>query len=293
MGIRGRLITIVLFMSFVAVAAIGAASYKFSTSHAIAEAKDKGDIIFNYIMAQRDFFRNEQRALAMEIVEKDRFYPVLMSGFVVTRATWDRFKKNLPGYIFKQATIDPLFPANKADADELNIISEFRDDGTKKRLEGVINKNGEDYFYIATPIKIIKKGCLRCHGDPANAPKDQIEIYGTENGYNWKMNDTVATFIVYVSINKAMEEAQKTAAVLILIGAGTILLLIVSIWLFINGSVVKPIVNLSARTEEVSLGRNLQETIAHKSDDEIGHLASAINRLRISLVKVLKRIENK
>jgi HAMP domain-containing protein len=293
MGIRGRLITIVLFMSFIAVAAIGAASYLFSTSHAIAEAKDKGDIIFNYIMAQRDFFRQEQRALAMEIVEKDRFYPVLMSGFTVTRSTWDRFKKTLPGYMFKQATIDPLFPANKADADELNIISEFQADDAKKRLEGVITKKGEDYFYIATPIKVIKKGCLRCHGDPADAPKDQIELYGTETGYNWKMGDTVASFIVYVSIDKAMEEARKTTVVLILIGGGTILLLIVSIWLFINGSVVKPILDLSTRAEEVSLGRNLQETIGHKSDDEIGHLASAINRLRISLVKVLKRIEKK
>ena len=293
MGIRGRLIAIVLFLSLVAVAAIGAASYKFSTSHAIAEAKDKGDIIFNYIMAQRDFFREEQRSLAMEIVEKDRFYPALMSGFVVTRATWDRFKKTLPGYMFKQATIDPLFPDNKADGDETEIINEFRADDTKKRLEGVINKQGEDFFYIATPIKIIKKGCLRCHGNPADAPKDQIEIYGTENGYNWKMGDTVATFIVYVSISKAMEEAKKTAAVLILIGAGTILLLIVSIWFFINGSVVKPILTLSARTEEVSLGRNLQETIVHKANDEIGHLASAINRLRISLVKVLKKMDNR
>ena len=101
MGIKGRLIGIVVFLSVVAVAALGFVSYRYSTSHAIAEAKDKGDIIFNYIMAQRDFFRHEQRSIAMEIVEKDRFYPSLMSGFVVTRLTWDRFKKSLPGYIFK------------------------------------------------------------------------------------------------------------------------------------------------------------------------------------------------
>ena len=293
MGIKGRLITIVSLLSVAAVSIIGVASYKFSAMNAIAEGQEKGNIIFNYIMAQRDFFREEQRSLAMEIVEQDRFYPSLMSGFVVTRATWDRFKKNLPGYIFKQATVDPLFPANKADSDELNIISEFRNDNSKKKLEGLISKEGVDYYYIAKPIRIIKKGCLRCHGNPENAPKDQIEEYGTENGYNWKMGDTVATFIVYVSIDKALEKARKTSTVLVLIGAGTILLLIGFIWLFINRSVVNPILKLSTRTEDVSLGKNLQETIEHRKNDEIGHLASAINRLRISLVKVLKKMNNK
>ncbi len=293
MGIKGRLIAIVSILSVIAVAIIGIASYKFSTMHAIAEGQEKGNIIFNYIMAQRDFFREEQRSLAMEIVEQDRFYPSLMSGFVVTRATWDRFKKNLPGYIFKQATIDPLFPANKADSDELDIISKFHDDSSKKKMEGVISKKGNDYYYIAKPIRITKKGCLRCHGDPANAPKDQIEEYGTEHGYNWEMGDTVATFIVYVSIDKALEQARRTSAVLVLIGAGTILLLIICIWFFVNRSVVNPILDLSTRTEEVSLGKNLQETIEHRKNDEIGHLASAINRLRISLVKILKKMNDK
>ncbi len=292
-GIKGRLITVVLCLSFAAVASIGTASYKFSTSNAVDVAKEKGDIIFNYIMAQRDFFRLEQRSLAMEIVEHDRFYPTLMSGFVVTRSTWDRFKENLPGYMFKQATIDPLFPANKADEDELNIISEFKASESTKRLEGIINKKGEDFYYIATPIKITKKGCLRCHGNPAKAPKDQIEIYGTEHGYNWKMGDTVATFIVYVSLDKAVAKARKTSMILVSIAAGIILVLVIFIWVFINFVVVNPILKLSTRAEQVSLGRNLKETISHRTDDEIGHLASAINRLRISLLKILQRVEKK
>ena len=107
LGIKGRLITLVVILSLLAVGAIGAASYKFSTAHAIEEGQDKGNLIFNYIMAQRNYFREEQRSIALEIVEHDRFYPSLMSGFAVTRGTWDKVKKNLPGYIFKQATKDP------------------------------------------------------------------------------------------------------------------------------------------------------------------------------------------
>ncbi|MBU0481445.1 MAG: DUF3365 domain-containing protein [Proteobacteria bacterium] len=293
MGIKGKLIVRVLFLLVLAVLAIGGASYRFSTSHALEEAREKGDIIFNYIMAQRDFFREEQRSLAMEIVEHDRFYPTLMSGFVVTRATWDRFKKSLPGYSFKQATVDPLFPANKADADELDIISQFRNDGSKKRLEGTMQKGGEEYFYIATPIKVTAKGCLKCHGNPADAPKDQVDAYGSVNGYNWKLDDTVATFIVYVSISKAMEQAVRTTGILVIIGVGIMVVMIILMWLFITRSVVTPILTLSARTEEISLGKNLGDSISHNANDEIGQLANAINRLRISLVKILQKVQKK
>ncbi|PLX42960.1 MAG: hypothetical protein C0608_00670 [Deltaproteobacteria bacterium] len=287
MGIRGKLIAFVGILSLVAVAVIGAASYKFSTASAISEAKTKGEIIFNYIKSQRAFFKDEQRSIVLEIVEQDRFYPELMSGFVVTRGTWAKFKENMPGYLFKQATIDPLHKDNKADADELKIISKFQSDDKLKKQEGLISKDGGDYFYLATPIKVNAKGCLRCHGDPMDAPKDQIEIYGDTNGYNWKMDDTVAAFVVYIPISQAMAAARKSAASLLAIGAGTILIMLICIALFLNGAVVKPIMVLSSRTEEISLGKNLTEPIEHKSKDEIGMLAQAINRLRISMVKIL------
>lgn len=293
MGIKGRFMALVGVLVLVSVIIIGGASYKFSTSSAMDEAKTKGEIIFNYIDAQRMYFREDQRALVMELVEKDRFYPDLMSGFVVTRATWAKFKQSMPGYLFKQATIDPLHPDNKADENELKIIKHFQDNPGTKRSEGTLEKDGEEYFYLARPISITKKGCLRCHGDPLDAPKDQVDIYGTEHGYNWKMGETPAAFVVYIPVSQAMEAAKKSAAILILIGAGTLLVVLIGISAYITKAVVNPVVMLSNRTEEISLGKNLTDPIAHDSNDEIGMLASSINRLRISLVKILQRVAKK
>ena len=73
MGIRARFILIMGVMSLVAIVVIGAASYKFSERSAILEAKSKGQIIFNYILASRKYFKNNQRPLVMELVEEDRF----------------------------------------------------------------------------------------------------------------------------------------------------------------------------------------------------------------------------
>lgn len=288
MSIRVRFILIIGVISLVAAVTLAFLSYRFTVNIAFATAKEKGNIVFTFIDSSRMFFRNEQRPLVMDIVEKERFYPNLMSGFAFTRGIWDQFVKELPDYRFKQATIDPLYPPNKADSDELAIIADFEANKTLKTKEGILEKNGERFFYFARPIKV-GKGCLRCHGNPDDAPRDQIELYGTENGYNWKQGATVASFITYVPIQKALEQARKSAVILFLFGLAGIVFLTLIIWFFFNSYLVKPITMLETRTSEISLGKNLDESVSHKSNDEIGSLARAIDRMRISTMKLLER----
>lgn len=47
-------------LSLLALVALGWASYKFSTRAAMQSAASKGEIIFNYLQAQRHFFRKNQ-----------------------------------------------------------------------------------------------------------------------------------------------------------------------------------------------------------------------------------------
>ena len=268
---------------------IGAASYLFSKRNAMLEAKSKGELIFNYILANRDFYNEKQHPLIMEVFEKDRFYPELMSGFVLTRGTFDIFKKKLTGYDFKQAALDPLYPPNKADAWETKLIAMFAGQPGLATHEGTMQRNGETFFYLARPITVAGKDCLRCHGDVNDAPKDQVEIYGSTSGYNWKDGHTVAAYVVYVSVEEALASARKEAIILYLIGAGCLLVALVGIWLFMDRFVVNPIVRLSVKAEEISLGKNLEESVGIKQNDEIGALANAIERLRMSMVRILKR----
>ncbi len=288
MGIRMRSILVMGVLGVLAIAVIGITSYQLSIKNALNEAKTKSNIILNYAMATKQYMKKVQRPLVKELIENDRFYPELMSGFVVARGTFELFKKSSPDYTFKQATLDPLNPSNKADQDEVEFINTFAQNPALESMEGRITKNGNDLFYFAQPIKINSSGCLNCHGDPYDAPKDQVEIYGTETGYNWKLNDTVAAFIVYVPTATAIAAAQKLSVTLVLIGAGGILLVLIVLWFFLDRSVVLPIVQLAQRTESFSLGENLDEPIINKSTNEIGTLAHAIERLRISLVKLLK-----
>lgn len=289
MGIRARLIFIMGLFSLVATMFMAVASYKLSERNALLEARNKGQLLFDYIVSYRQYFKDHQRALILELVEENRFYPELMSGFVATRGIWDIFRTMNDEYHFKQATIDPLYEQNRADASEMNIITTFQQHSDLKEMEGVIEKGNEKFFYMAFPIKVQSKKCLRCHGDPMDAPKDQIEIYGTESGYNWKLGETVSAYIVYVSIHKAVQEAKRSAGILFLVGIGSFFMVLLAVALFMHRSIIKPIEYLSDRTEEIIQGKFLDEGIQYQTNDEIGVLASVIEYLRVNKEKRQKK----
>jgi hypothetical protein len=291
MGIRARFVLIMGFLGVFAIVVIGYASYQFSVKSALDEAKSKGEIIFSYIVSANKFFTDNQRPLIMELVEKDRFYPELMSTFNITREIYENFSKKLPGYNFKMATLNPLQPANKADKDEILLISELDRTQSLARKEGSITKGGVEYYYLAEPVKV-ETSCLLCHGDPQQAPKDLVDIYGTDHGYQWEVGKVSSALIVYIPTKQAMKTAWENASMLFGIGTGCLLIALLGTWIFLDRSVVTPIVLLSNRTVDISLGKNIEEGIVSKSKDEVGSLAQAIERLRVSIVKMLRRRNN-
>jgi len=290
MGIRAKYLLLMSVLCLLAIISIAIVSYKLNVGNAIFEARSKSQLILDWALSSKKHVKLVQRPLVMALLEKDRFYPELMSGFAVARGTYEIFKKKQPGYEFKQATLDPLEHTNIANADEVRIINTFRENPELKIQEGIINKDGEEHFYLAKPIKVDMQKCLDCHGDPGDAPKDQIEIYGSKNGYNWKLGDIVATFVVYVPIKEAMAYVRHSTMYLGIIGAGSLIIVLFCFLIFLERSIVAPIKRLSKSAEEMSLGKNLERNISSKASyDEIGELGRAIDRLRISIAKMLKR----
>lgn len=287
MGIRQRFGLILVSVGIVTIVAISIATYLMSIQAAKTEAKRKSEIIFKYNLAAQKYFKEMQEPLITVLVEKDRFYPELMSGFVLTRMIAENVEKTLPGYTIKNASLNPLLPSNKADDHESQLIKKFSTDTSLKQSEGFVEKNGETFFYLAEPV-IVEASCLKCHGKPENAPKDQLNMYGYESGYNWKTGEILSAFITYIPFEDVLSDAQQNAIKIFTGGAVLLLLTMLIISISLNRYIVNPIVKLSKRTEEISLGENLDEKVTYDQNDEIGALAKAINRLRISMVKIFK-----
>ncbi len=289
MSIRVRFMALIAILSLIAAVSLAVVSYKFNVGQALKEAKVKGELVYNYMSSSRDYFRTEQLPLIYAAAGRDIFIPELMSSFAVARGVFETFAKRTPDYVFKQATKNPLVPSNKADAQELELISFFHKNQNLKEKEGQMVKNGQTYYYFAQPIRVTDETCLVCHGDPADAPDEQVDIYGEENGYGWEVGDTVSALIVYVPIQKALDKAKELATSLFLVGTAGIAILMLLIWIFFSRYIVKPVIMLEQRATEISLGKNLHESIVTPSQDEIGSLGRAIDRLRISIEKMLQR----
>ena len=73
-------------------------------------------------------------------------------------------------------------PSNKADAKELGLISFFYTNRDLKNIEGQLVKNGQAYYYFSMPIRVNDATLLECHDNQADAPDEQLDIYGEENG---------------------------------------------------------------------------------------------------------------
>ena len=86
-----------------------------------------------------------------------------------------------------------------------------------------------------------------------------------------------------------MDKAKKLAGTIFLFGTGGIIVLMFIIWVFFSRYVVKPVVMLEQRATEISLGKNMNESIVTPAQDEIGSLGRAVDRLRISVNKMLER----
>lgn len=289
MSIRIRFMALIAILSLIASVSLAVVSYKFNVNNALKEAKIKGELVYNYMSSSRDYFRTDQLPLIYSAAGRDIFIPELMSSFAVVRGVFETFAERSPDYVFKQATKNPLVPSNKADSQELELISFFHQNQDLLDKEGQMIKDGQTFYYFAQPIRVTDETCLECHGNPEDAPEEQLDIYGEESGYGWEVGDTVSALIIYVPIQKALDEAKKLAATLFMAGAGGIAILMLLIWIFFSRYIVKPVIMLEQRATEISLGKNLSESIITPSQDEIGSLGRAIDRLRISIEKMLQR----
>src|SRR5262249_11989487 len=117
------------------------------------------------------------------------------SATFVARGVFAAVRKRMPEYSFREAALNPLNPANRADPEEEALIRHFQADPGLGEVSGYRRGDGGEFFYVARPIPV-KQECLKCHGSPAQAPPELVRRYGDRHGYGWKEGEVGAPVIV-------------------------------------------------------------------------------------------------
>jgi protein-histidine pros-kinase len=192
--------------------------------------------------------------------------------------------------MYKEATLNPTNPRDKAMDWESDIIRQFRNDAKLKRIVGERETPTGPSLYLARPIQITNEGCLTCHSTVDRAPATMIELYGTANGFGWKLNEIVGSQIVSVPLSVPVEKANQAfvtfMASLVVIFAALFAL----INLMLRRMILRPVNAMAEIADKVSKGKLDVPKFETGGEDEISTLSQSFNRMRVSLEKAMKML---
>ena len=153
-------------------------------------------------LAIRDYVAAEIRPRMESKIGKDEFIPEAMSTSFVSRSIFEAVRKKFPGMIIRFASDKPRNPVNAASPDELRMIEFFRMNPQVHQKTEEIEIDGRQYMAFFSP-KFMKQECLRCHGDPKDAPTALIERYGATASFHRKVGDVAALDTVAAPLDQA------------------------------------------------------------------------------------------
>lgn len=286
--VKFNLVFLLIFVVGLAIAAY--VSRNLLQANARDEVLQNARIMMEAALATRAYTTNQIRPL-LETQMKYEFLPQSVPAFAATEQFND-LRKKFSDYHYKEATLNPTNPRNRASDWETDVVNQFRNDPERAELVGERETPAGPSLYMARPIQIKSATCLGCHSSIEAAPKTMLELYGPANGFGWKMNEVIGAQIVSIPMTLPIKRANDTFRVFMLSLTGVFVFIFVALNLMLLFIVIRPVTRLSQIADQVSLGKLDAPEFRAKGKDEIAVLAGSFNRMRTSLVQAMKMLED-
>ncbi|NEO32540.1 MAG: DUF3365 domain-containing protein [Symploca sp. SIO3C6] len=292
LGIKLNLLLLSVFLVVVLIS--GFALSKILDQYAQQVVEDRALLLIETMSSVREYtFKEVGPELAPRLETEDQFLPETVPAYSA-RSVFDYLRErdhgNYENFFYKEATLNPTNKRDKADKFEQQIVEQFRKQKNLTEQTGFRSFPGGKLFYVARPLVVNNSSCLKCHGIPEDAPKSQILTYGDQDGFGWKLNEIIGAKVLSVPASTVFNEAQRLRFVVIGILGGFFLLAIVLINLFLNFSVIKHLRRMAKLSTQVSTG-DMEVEFKHDANDEIGVLATSLNRMKVSLQMAMEMLD--
>lgn len=283
-----NLIFLVVFIA--GVLGAGKVSYDLLQSNAKEEVLNHARLTMEKALAVRAYTNDQIRPL-LETQMKYTFLPQTIPAYSATEVL-ATLSKNFPDYTYKEATLNPTNPRDRAVDWEADIVNRFRTQADKKEFVGEREAGtGGRSLYIARPLRITNPACLACHSTVEAAPRTLIDKYGQANGFGWQLNEVIGAQVVSVPMTVPLARAEQVFKVFMasLIGIFVAIGIVLNLLLYLL--VIRPVTALSKLANRVSLGEADVPEFKTHGHDEIGTLAQSFARMRHSLDQALRMLE--
>jgi HAMP domain-containing protein len=285
------LVRINLALGAVFVAAALIAGYACRTileANAQREVFAEAGLMMDSALAIRDYTANEILPLLSERIQNE--FPPQSVPFYAATQNFLRLRERHPEYTYKEATLNPTNPRDRAADWEGDIIQRFRNDARSRELVGERDTPMGKSLYLARPIRNGAE-CSTCHGSPSSAPRTLIARYGADNGFGWQTNEVVGAQVVSVPFASATANAARAfrAFMTSLIAVFAAVFLVINAVLYVL--VVRPMQRIARVADRLSLGDMSAEDFPQRGAKEIASVTRSFNRMRKSLEKALRLLE--
>lgn len=266
-------------------------AYVFLQNDARSRVREQARLMMETTLATRSYTASQVEPLITKLQRRDSAFLPQSVPFYAATQVFDYLHKRNPEYSYREATLNPSNPEDRATDWEADIIRTFRNDPSRKEIFGERDTPTGKSLYFAQPIQVGDAACLECHTVPDQAPAAMIRLYGRDNGFGWKQGDIVGAQVVTVPETLPIEIADRALRTFVayLVGVALVTLLILDAVLVVT--VIRPVAKLSRMADEISQGRIDVEDLPIKGRDEISVLASSFNRMQRSLARAMKMLE--
>jgi len=252
------------------------------------EIRAEAELMMDSALAARDYTAGEIAPLLLGQMQT-RFLPQSIP-FYAASEQFLRLQASHPDYAYREATLNPTNPRDRATDWQADIIERFRNDGSMHEVTGTRDTPLGPSLYLAKPIRATGE-CLSCHGPAVAAPAPVIARYGRNNGYGWQAGDVIGAQVVSVPIARAQARAEGAFRAFL----GSLLALFLSLLLVVNLVlyllVVRPLRRMAQIADHVSTGDAGAPQFEAGGATEIATLGQAFDRMRKSLDKALKLLD--
>jgi HAMP domain-containing protein len=281
-------------LAFVAVfvlglGAAGTVSRRLLQKNALDEIVQNARLILEAALASRAY-TSAQLAPLLNKLPGDTFIPQTVPAFGATEQ-FNTLHTKFPDFAYKEATLNPTNPRDRAADWEIDVVEHFRQHDDAKELVGQREAPTGPSLYLAQPIRISNEACLRCHSTVEAAPKALLATYGPANGFGWKMNEVIGAQVVSVPMALPMQHAD-TEWWTFMASLGivfVVILLVLNVMLRLI--VVRPVTQLAALADQVSLGKFDAAEFPSTGKDEVSVLAQAFGRMKKSLAHAIEMLD--
>lgn len=289
MGLRTKFNLMLLVVAVIGVGAFTLAATPILEGLAREQVLQSSRIMMESAAGARKY-TSEQIAPLLAKDMRNTFHPQAVSAYAAKK-NFDVLHGKFSDYSYREAALNPTNPEDRAIDWEADIINDFRNHPERKEivLERVTPVGRS--LYLARPL-VNKQACMYCHSTAREAPRSMVAIYGGQNGFGWRLGETIGAQIVTVPMSVPIAQAARVRLIFVGVFVAVFAMVFVLLNVLLGAMVIGPIDRMARTADAVSLGDMDVPEYVRGGSDQIARLSKAINRMRRSLQEALRMLSS-